>query len=108
MFTCKATGQLRHRFWGNYSALIGLGFDSEAHAKAALTSGKLGEGWKPGKDPRAIVWVGDAKALEGVKDKLEASGADRRKIDSVAKSIDYGERFNVEIEASSPDQLALI
>lgn len=101
----KANGRLRHRFWGNYSALIGLWFEDPASAKMAQM--KLGSDWVPGKSPDVLVWTGDSKALEQVKQVLGGFGADTEKIDSLAKSVDYGEPFTVEIPASHPDQLEL-
>ena len=92
----KASGRLRHRFWGDYSAVIALDFGNEENAKACLPL--LGDGWKPGeKHPSALVWVGDSEALEKCKEVLGSFGADVKKIDSIAKSIDYGEPFEVSI-----------
>lgn len=92
----KARGQLRHRFWGTYSAVIGLVFASEAEAMEARQT--LGDDWQPSdKHPAALLWVGDSDALERVSDVLEAHGADRKKISSIAKSIDYGEPFEIEL-----------
>jgi hypothetical protein len=91
----RAHGHLRHRFWGEYSAVIALKFDTPEEAAKAL---KELPDWKAAETaPSCITWVGDSAALELVKDKLETLGAERKKIDSIAKSIDYGEPFTVDV-----------
>ncbi len=105
---CRAEGQLRHRFWGKYSAAMVLVFDAPEMLDAALAAGKFA-GWRRGeKRPDiCLVWDGDSDALEPAKDELAAHGADRSKIDSIAKSIDYGEPFAVEFEVEDPNQMGL-
>lgn len=91
----KAKGILRHRFWGEYSAAIALEFASEEDARAALVVLK---DWAPGaKSPNVLVWTGNSEALDVCKETLTKYGADPSKIDSCAKSIDYGEWFEVTI-----------
>lgn len=88
----RCDGRLRHRFWGSYSALIGLRFANESHALAALPL--LGAGWAQAKDmPDCLVWVGDKDSLERVTDVLVSFGAERKAIASLARSVDYGEPF---------------
>lgn len=92
-------GQLRHHFWSEYSATIAIDFGNSDNAKDALTV--LGDGWTLGEKARhCVVWFGSGKAFDNVKSKLVSFGADDRKIDSVAKSIDYGEEFFVTLETS--------
>jgi hypothetical protein len=89
-------GQLRHHFWSEYFATIAIDFGNSDNAKDALTV--LGDGWTLGeKSPHCVVWFGSGKAFDQVKSKLVSFGADDRKIDSVAKSIDFGEKFEVNI-----------
>lgn len=103
----KANGLLRHCFFGTYIAIIALGFETEHEAKSALP--KLGAGWKIGEaNAKALRWEGGTDALEEVKEVLGKFGADKRKIDSCAKSIDYGEAFSVEIEVVPESQLSLL
>jgi hypothetical protein len=99
----KARGQLRHRFHGTYSAVIGLVFEFGLVFESAQDANEarqvLGDEWQPGKDrPDALLWVGDSDALERVSDALEAHGADRKKIASIAKSIDFGEPFEIDVQ----------
>ncbi len=101
----RADGRLRHCFFGEYSAVIALGFDSEAQAAAALP--QLGAGWKAGTKPKALIWRGEREALEICKARLVSFGADGDAIDSIAHSIDYGDRFSVEIEVTDPRQIPL-
>ena len=94
MQTVTAQGTLRHRFWGEYSARIGLSFDSPAHAQDCL--GQLGPGWKIGEEyPQVLVWTGNAEELQACIQVLVSLGAEEDKIASLAKSIDYGEPFEV-------------
>lgn len=106
MSEAKAKGILAHKFHGTYWAVIGLEFANADMAKAALP--KLGEGWKVGeKQPSVLVWQGESEALDKCKKVLGSFGADTKKIDSLAKSIDYGEWFEVSIPLPDPNQLAL-
>jgi len=101
----KTEGQLRHRFHGDYSAVIALSFESEKAASLALP---LLPNWHHGEKNKSIlVWVGDSDALKGVKTLLGKFGADERKIDSLAKSVDYGERFSCTFQVNDPNQLNL-
>jgi hypothetical protein len=102
-----AKGLLRHRFWGTYSAAIGLEFKDEVMAKAALRV--LGAAdWKVGdKVKKCLVWVGED--TDQVTEVLVSFGADANKIHSIAKSIDHGEFFTVSIpvDVVDPNQLIL-
>jgi len=102
----KAQGQLRHRFWGEYSAVIALVFESERDANLALP---LLPNWTHGKQSKnVLVWVGDSDELRDMKNLLGKYGADEKKIDSCAKSIDYGEKFNCEFVVHHPNQMVLL
>lgn len=96
---CHAEGRLRHHFWGEYRASMVLLFDSAPMLDAALAAGKF-KGWERSqKRPDTVLhWFGGSDDLESTKDELVAHGAERDKIDSIAKSIDYGEPFEVEFE----------
>lgn len=99
-------GRLRHRFWGTYSAAIVLGFDSPAHASDALRV--LGAPWEQSvTHPRCLHWAGESEALAEVKKRLAGYGADESAIDSIAHSIDYGDRFEGEIPVTPAEQGAL-
>jgi hypothetical protein len=102
----QAKGILRHQFFGTYSAVIALEFQDTYQAKESLT--KLGNGWNISqKNDNVLVWAGNSEELDVCKDVLTSFGADYDKIDSVAKSIDYGEPFQVIIPIDNKDQLAM-
>ena len=98
----KAQGKLRHQFHGTYAAIIALGFNSEYEAQESLS--KLGKGWFIGKNPKALVWCGNSEALEECKSVLGSFGADVKKIDSIASSIDYGEDFEIVVDIVAEEQ----
>jgi hypothetical protein len=101
----KASGRLRHCFFGTYSAIIALSFEDAYQAAQALP--KLGKDWKVGeKSEKSLVWSGNSKELKAVKEVLGSFGADVEKIDSIKKSIDFGEAFEVAIEIVPEEQLA--
>jgi hypothetical protein len=103
----RAEGQLRHRFWGEYSAVIALVFEDAASAADALRV--LGEPWAIGSiETRVLVAVFTSAGLDVEKQRLGTYGADVKKIDSVAKSIDYGEPFAVTIDVTPAEQLSLL
>lgn len=102
----KAQGQLRHRFWGTYSAVIALVFADEHQAKSILS--KLGKGWSPDiYYPKVLKWVGNSEELEECKRVLGSLGADVTKIDSLTKSVDYGEPFEIQADIIPPEQMNL-
>jgi hypothetical protein len=101
----KGQGQLRHRFHGEYSAVIAIAFESPIVASAALN--QLGNTWKLSPNPKAIVWVGNREQLEVCKRMLVSFGAEESKIDSLAKSIDYGEPFEITINIEAEEQIHL-
>jgi hypothetical protein len=101
----KGQGQLRHRFHGEYSAVIAIAFESPIVADAALN--QLGNTWKLSPNSKAIVWVGNIEQLEVCKHTLGSFGADEKKIDSLAKSIDYGEPFEITISIEVEEQIHL-
>ena len=101
----NASGQLRHQFFGTYSAVIGLVFDDEYSATQALP--KLGSNWKlADKNKKALIWVGNSEELKSCKTVLGSFGADIKKIDSIAKSIDFGEPFSIAVEIIPKEQLS--
>lgn len=114
----KAKGQTRHRFWGKYSAHIVLQFDTQEEAlkampllnldikfgeyKTASGNMKASEGWHhlthgQGEVQRALFIEVADPALEKVVDRLVLFGAERNKILSLAKSVDHGEVFEINI-----------
>jgi len=105
---CHADGGLRHHFWGEYKASMVLVFDTAIMLDAALAAGKFKDWKRSEKRPDKVInWFGDSDALEVAKGELVAHGADRKKIDSIAKSVDFGEPFEVEFEADDPRQTGL-
>ena len=102
-----ASGILRHHFHGDYSATIGLRFNELWQAVAAAR--RLGLPWAISKNDHAFVLatVGSEALSKKIIPQLAALGADPGKIDSVERSVDYGEPFTVTIELEHPDQLPL-
>jgi hypothetical protein len=95
-YTAHAKGQLRHYFHGKYFAGIALVFAEAYAAEQALL--KLGAGWHISEyQATALIWHGDSDALNACKTVLVSFGADERKIDSLAKSVDYGEPFAIAV-----------
>lgn len=93
----KAKGQLRHHFWGTYYATIALDFGKPEVAKQFLESGKLLGDWKQSKDrDSCLVTMVDNDGLDLLVEQLVGWGAEKKKITSVAKSIDFGEPFWIE------------
>jgi hypothetical protein len=93
----KAKGILKHHFWGEYFATIILKFEDEISANNILKYNDFNQ-WKIGKNPNVLVWHGNSEALDKVKIILANYGADIKKIDSVNKSIDYGEPFEIDVK----------
>ncbi len=123
-----AKGQARHRFWGEYSAHIILGFESREAALLAqpilnkdmdfgdfLTAGggrAASEGWRHIRDGqgdvvKALFLEAADPVLILVVQRLVSYGAEEKKILSMARSIDYGEVFEIEIEVEDPNQTEL-
>lgn len=91
----QAKGRLRHRFWGDYSAVIALTFNSASDAERAL---KILTDFKVHPEyPDSLVWTGNSEQLEQIKTVLGEHGADVQKIDSLKYSIDYGEPFEIDV-----------
>jgi len=116
--TCE--GKLRHCFFGTYSAVVALAFDSPEHARDALRT--LGGAWKEGeRSPSALVWSGDRAELDALKLQftrwnLTISPCGRshcrnqckgESIDSVAHSIDHGPTFRLTIPTVPAEQQIL-
>ena len=103
MNRAKASGILAHHFWGEYCATIALEFETNAHAKDALRV--LGEVWKfHEKVDNVLIFHGKKEALAEVEKTLVKYGADSKKMTSLAKSVDFGEPFEVEIPISPEEQ----
>ncbi len=124
----KATGRARHRFWGRYSAHIVLQFESQEHALKAMpmlnnkiefgkyqsAGGGLVDsiGWHhlthgQGEVDKALFIEVADPALSLVVDRLTLFGAEKKKILSLARSIDYGEVFYIEMDTDDPNQLVM-
>lgn len=103
MGTISATGQLKHHFWGDYYASIALCFTSDDNASAAQPL--LGDKWKKAEKVKSVLlWHGNSEELDICKQTLVKYGADGSKIDSVAKSVDYGEPFTIEMKDIVPPE----
>jgi len=99
----KAIGLLRHHFWGQYCATIALEFATQAHASDALRV--LGDAWSQHNiSDNVLMFHGAKDALSEVEKVLIRYGADSRKLTSLAKSVDYGEIFQVEIPIVPKEQ----
>ena len=108
MLHCEAIGRLRHHFWGDYRATVVLVWRDALEAAAVLAAGVLGPGWTQSKkNPAAVVWFGSSAELTLVMNVLEAMGADRSAIDSIAHSIDVGDEFTVAVDVPNPQQCGL-
>ena len=94
-----ARGQLQHHFWGDYSASIGLMFGTASLARQAQAS-TLTE-WKVSTaHPDVLQFHGTGAALKAQENPLVRLGADRKKLTSLAKSIDYGEPFTITLNTA--------
>ena len=107
-----AKGQLQHHFWGEYHASIVLAFATEALAEAALP--KLA-GFAKHSNPahwNVLTYHGTGADLKRVEALLVSLGASKKKLTSLAKSIDYGEPFEITVDltpAGEPvEQLSLL
>lgn len=91
----EARGQLRHRFWGSYSAVIVLGFGTTEQARLALPMLPGWKLWKLASEPgsKVVSWSGGSDALKVEEERLAAHGADRSKIASLRFSVDYMQRL---------------
>lgn len=97
--TWTATGRLRHCWFGEYCAVIGLRFTSELAAEGAL--GVLGEPWE--RIDTSLRFSGSGQALKSAEAQLRRYGADMAKVSSLRYSIDYGEPFTVTVSTPIPD-----
>ena len=109
--THKAIGMLRHHFWGHYVADIVLRFDSAESVPTALeklklpedrtyrgaTGGEFKSEWVAShRDPRAIMVSAGGETLAEIESQLVSFGADKKKMNSMATSIDHGQQFAIE------------
>ena len=89
-------GQLRHRFWGDYSAAIVIQFDSPSSAERAIPhlspKGFLPQ-WQSAENYVRIEVDNDQ--LDQLTSHLGSLGADTTKITSLARSVDYGEPWTI-------------
>lgn len=111
----KGTGQLRHRFFLDYSAMIGLRFQTGEEADVALARMKAelpepfgtvcdaaGRPESSGvmhtmNSPDVLIIRCNAEDLLRVKKLLVSWGARESDIDSCSRSIDFGLPFQFEI-----------
>jgi hypothetical protein len=92
---CK--GRLRHCWWGTYYATIGL-FCKDT-CEATHVRSKLGSLWRLHEEnDTVVIYHGKESELESVLEQLESLGADRKKMTSIAKSIDFGEEFIISVQ----------
>lgn len=102
----KGNGLLQHHFWGTYCATMCVEFNSPEDAVLVLLV--FGDTWEQDKKAKnCIVFHGSDPELEIEINKLVGFGADKNKICSLAKSIDYGEEFTVKVNVPNPDQIEL-
>lgn len=91
-----AQGRLRHCWFGEYSARIALKFASPEAALEAqaveLTDWRIAE-----ETPQILVTSAAKGELKAIIAHLVRLGADPKKIDSIAHSIDYGDPFQIEV-----------
>jgi hypothetical protein len=106
-----AKGQLRHHFWGDYRATIILQFATAALAAEALPQFP---DWDIHSEahPEALIYHGGGAELKHQEALLVSLGADRKKLGSLAKSIDFGEPFTVTVDLGpkgpEAEQLSLL
>lgn len=114
-----AKGFVIHRFWGEYSASIVLCFDTVQEKEIALDllnqrkdfgdyhnacGGRTkSEGWRQiehgqGDAAKALFCDVADPVLAEIVEEFVIYGANRKKILSMARSINYGEEFEIEIE----------
>jgi uncharacterized protein YbbC (DUF1343 family) len=85
-----------------------LVFDSAQMLDAVLAAGKFKNWERSEKRPETVLhWFGSSDELDPAVEELVAHGAQKEKIASIAKSIDYGEPFEVELEVNDPRQMDL-
>ncbi len=90
-----ARGQLRHHFWLDYRATIVLDFGTPQLASLAAP---LFPAWHVHEThPEALVYFGGDPELQHELNHLYRLGADRRKVTSVAHSIDFGDPFTITV-----------
>jgi hypothetical protein len=107
-----ASGILRHHFFGDYSAGLGLRFADAESARLALprlAPPDLGVQWRQSTEqPHMTIICVDSDQLARLKEHLGTLGADVHAIDSVNHSIDHGDPFEITVEVEDPRQLMLV
>jgi len=108
--TIEGRGRLRHRFWGEYSAVLAIAFPSAGDAKAALpilNAACAPHEWETGKDPAVLVAVADSDGTAAIEAILEGFGAAPGAVSSLAHSVDYGDPFRVSIPVPDVQSMML-
>ena len=117
------TGFCRFHFWGDYNQTFVLRLSSAEEAAnviellncTAMTThardacGRLLQidRWRHCKDPKYIAIMVTGQDIDTLTDMMLRMGADKRKIGSMARSVDRGEDFEIHMEIESKDQLKL-
>ena len=102
----KLEGMLSHHFWGTYYATIYLMAKDASSAKDAQKV--LGDSWERTiEEPNVLFFHGKDSELEIQLKRLEGFGADRKKMCSCAKSIDFGEPFVVVVKTIPNEQMKI-
>ncbi len=106
----RGEGQLRHHFWGDYGATIVIVFKDEASARDVLP--KLPGCKVSEKASHVLVFHGGGDAFETIKKAISdfrapLNARDGEPVDSVARSIDLGPPFAVEIDVIPSEQISL-
>lgn len=115
----KAQGILRHGFFGDYHAAIGLEFADEASARDALCV--LGDKWKLREGKPVLTWGGNRDELEVLKEQFKRFGlrilpcswkhcrdkCASAEIDGLPHSIDFGPSFELTIDVVPSEQRSL-
>lgn len=91
-----AHGRLQHHFWGTYHASIVLVFADEQQAIQAREHAFQMFQPHPHR-VSALYFQGSGTELKAAEAALKAHGANMNKVRSLARSIDFGEPFTVEV-----------
>lgn len=88
--------RLQHHFWGDYKATIIAAFDTPEQAARANDSVEFADWDVHEREPRALVYHGGGAELKANEAMLVKFGADKKKLGSLAKSIDFGETTHID------------